>query len=221
LETLVTSIVSIVLRPDMEPKERILVKADELFNRYGLRSVSMDDIAAQVGMSKKTLYQYYADKEELVSEVFSAIMESNKLGCQDAEKCSENAIHEVFLAFDKVQQMFADMHPGLLFEMEKYHAVTFNKFKTFRDSFIYSMIRNNLDRGIREGLYRDDIDVDIMARYRIHSIMLAFNPAIFSPTRSSLLHIEIQLLENFLYGLSTAKGIKMILKYKKQRTKNK
>jgi TetR/AcrR family transcriptional regulator, cholesterol catabolism regulator len=205
----------------MEPKERILVKADELFNRYGLRSVSMDDIAAQAGMSKKTLYQYYADKQELVSEVFSTIMESNKVNCQEAAKTSDNALQEIFIAFDRMQRMFEEMHPGVLYEMEKYHPDSFNKFKEFRDSFIYTMIRNNLERGIREGLYREEIDVDIITRYRIHSIMLAFNPTIFPSVKNSLVNIEMQLLEHFLYGVSTPKGVKLIGKYKKQRTKNK
>ena len=221
METLVTMKVSIVLRRDMEPKERILEKADELFNRYGLRSVSMDDIAAQAGMSKKTLYQYYADKEELVSEVFTGIMECNKCNCQEALQKSENAIHEIFLAFDKVQQMFADIHPGILFDMEKYHQPTFAKFKAFRDSFIYSMISTNLEKGIKEGLYRDDIDIDIITRYRINSIMMPFNPTIFPPQRNSIINIEWQLFDHFVYGIATAKGVKFIQKYKKQRTKNK
>jgi TetR/AcrR family transcriptional regulator, cholesterol catabolism regulator len=205
----------------MEPKERILVKADELFNRYGLRSVSMDDIAAQAGMSKKTLYQYYEDKEALVSEVFTTRMDENKLNCTDAQKCADNALHEIFLAFDKLQEMFAEMHPGVLFEMEKYHPNAFGKFQNFRDSFIYSMIRTNLERGIKEGLYRAEIDVDILTRYRIHSIMLAFNPGVFPNVKTNLVNIQWELLVHFLYGVSTAKGVKMILKYQKQRTKTK
>ena len=70
METLVTKKVSLVL-PSIMTKERITEKANELFMRYGVRSVSMDDIAAQLGMSKKTLYQYYTDKEELVDAVLS------------------------------------------------------------------------------------------------------------------------------------------------------
>ena len=86
--------------PNMEPKDRILEKSDELFNRYGIRSVSMDDIASQLGMSKKTLYQYYADKDELVTDVFTSIMECNKHRCTEGHELSENALHEVFLSFD-------------------------------------------------------------------------------------------------------------------------
>src|SRR3954468_1153843 len=99
-ETLVTKKVSIVLPPIMDPKERILVKSNELFNRYGIRSVSMDDIAAQLGMSKKTLYQYYSDKDDLVNAVFDIMLNTNKSQCLECSKMGENAIHEVFVSFD-------------------------------------------------------------------------------------------------------------------------
>ncbi len=203
----------------MEPKERILKKADELFNRYGIRSVSMDDIAAQLGMSKKTLYQYYADKDELVTGVFTAIMEENKGGCLKERAVSENALHEVSLSFERVQDMFANMNPAVLFDMEKYHPACFKKFRDFKNGFLYQMIKSNIERGIAEGLYRPEIDIDIVARYRIHSIMLAFNPEVFPANRTNLVHIEQELLEVFLNGIATPKGQKLIQKYKAQRTK--
>ena len=214
---MVTKKVSIVLRPIMEPKERILEKAHELFNRYGLRSVSMDDIAAQVGMSKKTLYQYFTDKDELVDAVFVNIMEGNKVNCCAAQTQSDNALHEVFLGFDKVQEMFTNMNPSVLFDMEKYHSGTFRKFKEFRNAFLYGMIKTNIERGVKEELYRDDFDIDILTRYRIYSIMLAFDSEIFPTNRTQLVHIEQQLLHHFLNGIATVKGQKLIQKYKSQR----
>ncbi|MCW3075373.1 MAG: hypothetical protein JWP69_2442 [Flaviaesturariibacter sp.] len=219
METLASKKVSIVSPPIMEPKERILHKAHELFNRYGIRSVSMDDIAAQMGMSKKTVYQYFADKEELVNAVFSAIMDDNKCKCVDERDNSDNALHELFQAYDRMQEMFSTMHPSVLFDMEKYHPQTFAKFKAFKNDFLYGIIKTNIERGIAEGLYREDIDVDILSRYRLHSIMLAFNPEVFPNNRTQLLQIEMQLLEHFVYGLATTKGDKLIEKYKKQRTK--
>ena len=202
----------------MEPKERILIKAHELYNRYGIRSVSMDDIAAQLGMSKKTLYQYYTDKDDLVTAVFTSVMEHNKVQCVHNRKLSENAVHEVFLAFEMVREMFSNMNPSLLFDMEKYHPSCFRKFQEYKNGFMYQMIRSNIERGIKEELYRSEIDVDVLTRYRIHSIMLAFNSEVFPNNRTNILHIEEQLLEHFLFGLATTKGQKMIQRYKSQRT---
>lgn len=203
----------------MEPKERILVKAHELFSRYGIRSVSMDDIAAQLGMSKKTLYQYYTDKDELVNAVFSSVMEGNKVQCKECQLRGENAIHEVFLSFDMMQEMLANMNPSVLFDMQKYHPSAFKKFQDFRNNFLYKIIKENIEAGIKEGLYREDIDVEILTRYRLHNIMASFDSETFPTNKTNLVYIEQQLLEHFLWGLATNKGQKLILKYKQQRTK--
>jgi len=203
----------------MDPKERILVKSHELFNRYGIRSVSMDDIAAQLGMSKKTLYQYYTDKDELVNAVFDIVLQSNKTQCIECSKKGENAIHEVFLSFDMVEEMLANMNPSVLFDMEKYHPSAFKNFEDFRKGFLYKQIKNNLERGIKEELYREEIDTDVLSRYRLHSVLLSFNPDVFPSNKTNLVYIEQQLLECFLYGLATPKGQKLIQKYKNQRTK--
>jgi len=203
----------------MEAKERILVKADELFHRYGIRSVSMDDIAAQLGMSKKTLYQFYADKEELVREVITTILEGSRDRCLSDQSAAENPVHEIFLAFDMIQEMFSRMNPIILFDLEKYHPAVHLKFKEHKQQFLYQVIKSNLERGISEELYRDDIDVDIITRLRMESVMLSFNSEIFPNNRTHLLAIQEQLLYHFLYGVASVKGQKLIQKYKNQRTK--
>ena len=203
----------------MDVKERILLKSHELFNRYGIRSVSMDDIAAQLGMSKKTLYQYYTDKDELVTAIFSEVMERNRVECSLNRDKAENAIHEVFMAFDMVQEMFANMNVSVLYDMEKYHPACYKKYLEYKNGFMYQMIRTNIERGIKEEVYRNEIDVDIMTRYRIYSIMLSFNTEVFPNNRNNVVYIEQNLLEHFLYGLSTMKGQKLIQKYKNQRIK--
>lgn len=203
----------------METKDRILVKSHEQFNRFGIRSVSMDDIAAALGMSKKTLYQHFADKEELVSACFSQVMEHNRHQCLIDQKRAENPIHEIFLAYDMMQEVFANMNPLVIHEMEKYHPVAFKKFQEFKYGFLYSVISNNLERGIKEELYRPEIDIDVITRLRIEGVMLPFNTTVFPNNRTHLMHIEEQLFDHFLYGIATAKGQKLIQKYKTQRTK--
>lgn len=203
----------------MEAKDRILVKTHELINRYGIRSVSMDDIAAQLGMSKKTLYQYYADKDELVNAVFDIQLNTNRSWCIECSKKGENAIHEVFLSFDMMLEMLASMNPSVLFEMQKYHPSAYKKFEEFRNGFLFKLIRSNLERGIREEIYRDDIDTEILTRFRIYTVLLSFDSEVFPGNRTHLVYIEQQLIDHFLYGLATSKGVKLIQKYKAQRTK--
>jgi len=154
-----------------------------------------------------------------VQAVFVAMMEENQTQCKLDRQNSENALHEIYFAFDMVQDMFVNMNPAVLFEMQKYHPATYKKFQDYKNGFLYQMIRTNIENGIKEEVYRSDIDVDVLTRYRIHSIMLAFDPEVFPANRTKLVHIEQQLLEVFLYGLATVKGQKLIQKYKNQRTK--
>lgn len=205
----------------MEAKERILLKSHELFNRYGIRSVSMDDIAAQLSMSKKTLYQYYTDKDELVNAVFDIALRENQSWCTASRERGANAIHEVFLSLDMVREMLDSMNPSLIFDLQKYHPTAFKKYLSFKNDFLYQIIFSNLEKGIREEVYREDIDIEIMSRYRLHGIMLAFDPEVFPDNRTALLRIETQVAEHFLYGIATPKGQRLIQKYKNQRIKNK
>ena len=203
----------------MEVKDRILQKTQELFNRYGIRSVSMDDIATQVGISKKTVYQYYADKDELVEAVFDVMVEGPRASCELCSNEAENPIHEVFLIFDHTQHIFSTINPSLLFDMEKYHPRAYKKFQEFKNGFLYRNIKSNLEKGVEEEWYRSDIDTDVLTRLRLHTTMLSFNTDVFPNNRTALLHIETQLIEHFLYGLATPRGQKLIDKYKQQRTK--
>jgi AcrR family transcriptional regulator len=169
-------------------------------------------------MSKKTLYQYYADKDELVNAVFEGMLSLNKSQCLETANRGENAIDEVFLSFDMVQEMLSTMNPSVLFDLQKYHPSANQKFLDFKNQFLYKMLVHNLQRGVEQGLYRDDIDIDIMARYRLYSVMLSFNADVFPSNKGNLVHIEQQLQEHFLNGLATPKGQKLIQKYKQQRT---
>jgi TetR/AcrR family transcriptional regulator, cholesterol catabolism regulator len=205
--------------PSMEMKERIQQKAEELFKRYGIRSVTMDEISFQLGISKKTLYQSFTDKEEIVNAVFDRMMDENKSKCVMDKELADNAIHEVFLAFDHVLQMFTEMNPAIIFDLHKYHPNVYVKFNAYKYEFLYNVIKENLQRGVKEELYRPEINIDIMTRYRIESSMLAFNTEIFPQSRKDLAGVEREIMEHFLYGLSTTKGIKLVQKYIQQRTK--
>ncbi len=205
----------------MEAKDRILEKAHDLFMRYGIRSVSMDDMSTQLGMSKKTLYQYYADKEELVDAVLSTLLENNRKECLGYSQDSENAVHEVFQAFEMIQALFANMNPSIVFDLEKYHSPIYKKLQHHKHVFMYDVIKSNIQRGIKEELYRPEINVDTLTRFRIESMMLAFNSEVFPNNRTHLVQIQEEILEHFLYGLATPKGHKLIQKYKNLRSKTK
>jgi TetR/AcrR family transcriptional regulator, cholesterol catabolism regulator len=205
----------------MEMKDRIQIKAEELFKRYGIRSVTMDEISNQLGISKKTLYQSFIDKEEIVHAVFDKMMGENKSRCLADKEHAENAIHEIFLAFDNVLQMFTEMNPAIIFDLHKYHPNVYVKFTAYKYEFLYNVIKDNLERGVREELYRPEINIEIITRFRIESSMLPFNTELFPQSKKDLAGVEKELLEHYLYGVATIKGLKLIQKYILQRLKQK
>jgi AcrR family transcriptional regulator len=223
METLVTQKVSIVLRPNMTEiatiSERIKLKAHDLFMQYGLRSVSMDDIANNLGISKKTIYQYYADKDELVDAVVNSIIAYNQGCCDDDIKKADNAVHEIFLAMEFMMEIFRSMNNSLLFDMQKYHPNAFQKFAKHKNDYLFGVIKDNILRGIKEELYRSDLKVDILARYRVESVTLPFHPDFHTKVKSGLAEIEEELALHFLYGLVSQKGYKLTLKYQQERSK--
>lgn len=203
----------------MEVRDRIVKKAHELFMRYGIRSVSMDDVASQLGMSKKTIYQFYADKDSLVEDVIDIELHESECTCANHKALSSNAIDEIFLAMDMMQELLSRMNPNVIFDMEKYHPNAFKKYNEFKNKFLYTMIKQNLEKGKEEGLYRPEVNTEIMTRFRLASTFLVFNPDLFPLGKHSLATVIIETTDNFLCGLATAKGLKLIQKYKQHRLK--
>ena len=205
---------------DMEPKERILIKAEELFMKFGIRSVSMDDIANNLGMSKKTLYQYYADKDELVDAVVDGHIKVIQTDCVGCRKDAKDAVHEIFITMERIMEEFNNMNPMVLFDLEKFHFNSYRRFKEHKDKFMAQIIRDNIEWGIKDELYRHDISVDIMSKFRIESMMLPFNVGVFPPGKYQLAALSEEIILHFVYGLATIKGHKLIQKYNQQRQKN-
>jgi AcrR family transcriptional regulator len=126
--------------------ERIKQKANDLFMQYGLRSVSMDDIANGLGISKKTIYQYYADKDELVDAFINEKINHNQSCCELDKNESKDAVHEIFLAVDMMMDMLSSINPSLLFELQKYHPHAFEKFYKHKNEYLFSVMRDNIIR---------------------------------------------------------------------------
>lgn len=222
METLVTLKVSIVLHSimaDIDTGIRIKESARSLYMKYGLRSVSMDDIAGNLGISKKTIYHFYADKDELIAAVINDELNHNQHTCEQDRKAADNAVHEIFLAMDMMMELFSTMNPSLIYDMQKYHPLAFQKFQLHKNEFLYNVIRENMLRGITEGLYRENINIEILARYRVESMMIPFHPEFHRKLKYNLASLEEELIVHFMYGLASPKGYKLITKYQQQRIK--
>jgi len=201
----------------METQERILHKSHELYMKYGIRSVSMDEIAAHLGISKKTIYQYYADKDALVAAVVDIEINNTECECGDHKDKSENAVHEIFLAMDMLQEMFANLNPSIIYDLEKYHPKTYKRFMDHHNKFMYNVIKENLERGITEKIYREDLNTDIIARFRLASMFSIFNTDYFPQGKYQLANICNEITKHFLHGIVSENGQKLVLEYQNQR----
>ena len=195
-------------------QDRILNKARELMFQTGVKHVTMDDLATQLGISKKTIYQYYKDKDALVSSVVENELANHALICNQSMQAADNAVHEIFLLMTVIQEMFNRMNPLALFEIEKYYPLAFEKIKNHKDDFIFSMISKNLEKGIAEGLYRKDVDVTILSKYRLETSLIPFNIHVFHPSKFDMLKVNLQIIEHFVYGVATLEGHKLMDAYK-------
>lgn len=203
----------------MEARERILSKSHELFTRLGFKRVTMDEIALRTGMSKKTIYQTFSNKDEIVSAVVEEHINKSVIRCEASSINAENAVHEIFLNIEMVVELMSEMNPAVFEDLEKFFPAVFRKLYQHKNSYIYKKVKDNLEWGIQQGLYREDLNVDVLSKFRVETMFIPFNQAIYPYSKYNLAEVEIETLELYLYGVTNSEGQKLIKKYKEQRVK--
>lgn len=202
-------------------ENRILLKTRELVVRNGARYVTMDVLANELGISKKTIYQFYADKDALISAVIDFELEEQNLRLKNSQAMAENAVHEMFMLLENIQTIFQNMNPLTISELAKYHVDAFMKIEAHKNVFMHGVIISNLKRGVEQGVYRSDIDPEILAAYRLETGFIAFNPAVFPLNKNDIGKVNIQIMEHFIYGVMSPKGLELMEKYKKEKKSSK
>lgn len=200
----------------MEIKERIQQKAEELFRVYGIRSVTMDEIANQLGVSKKTIYQSFSDKKELVNAVVGDMLAKNRDTCTSCRQGASNAVEEIFFAMESISEIMEDMNPSILFDLERGYPGALKKFIQFKYDFLYDIILKNIHWGKEEGLYREDFNAEIFTKARLEMVSLPFNEQLFPRSRFTMGSVQRELIELFLYAIVSPKGLRLVEKYNKQ-----
>jgi TetR/AcrR family transcriptional regulator, cholesterol catabolism regulator len=187
--------------------------------RYGIRSITMDEIATTLGISKKTIYQFFTDKDDLVFAVIEQEIGKNEEECLQYRNDASDAIHEIFLAVEDLEELLAYTNPLMLYDLEKYHPRAFQKIKAYKYQFLHDATTENLRRGIEEGLYRKDIQKDIVAKSRVETAFLVFNVDLFPHSRYSMSQVNFELALLFMHGVATEKGKQLIEQYTNERNK--
>lgn len=190
----------------MDQELAILNKSKELFFRLGVKSITMDDLAREMGVSKKTIYLYVANKSELVDKVMQMHVEQEKATMQEIIEQSSNAIHQTYLIIKAVLSQLRNIHPSSIYDIQKYYPKTWQIFVQFKNDFIYTLVKENLERGIKEGLYRENLDTHLVARLYINAIEYIVNPAYFPATKYNFSDLYIHYINYHIRGVVSEKG---------------
>ena len=195
-----------------ERGERLIEEVAKVFWTYGIKSMTMDDLSTRLGISKKTLYQHVKDKNDLVEKVLVHISKDFKCVVDETVGTGGNAIDELFNITTTVADRLKNIHPSIHFDLEKYHPEAFRKMLHTKREEIFTTTTENLQRGIGEGLYRDDLNIPMIAMIYIARFDMVFDGELFPPDRFPPNELHWELFRYHIRGIASAKGLKYLEK---------
>lgn len=198
----------------MEVKEKILETSLMLFYKFGIKGVTMDDIAREMGISKKTIYRYYKEKDDIVNALCEEQMQQNRCDFDKIAKQAKDPIHETILIYTRMQKIFEHINPVFFYDLHKSYSEALKKFNDFKRQYILGNIRRNITEGIEKGLFRKDLDIDFVSNYRLAQLDMLMKGESFNIENNSYGKVHGMVMDIFMHGISTVKGHKLINKYK-------
>jgi len=197
----------------MEVQEKIIEASHDLFMRFSIKSITMDDIARHLSISKKTIYLYFKDKNDLVYQVTSNHLEEEKKEIESIKNNTSNAIETLIEESMCLRRNITDMNPSLLFDLRKYHQQAWALYLESKEKVYISSLVETLKNGVKEGYFRLEIDPEILAILRVEQIQMSLENLTYPRTRFEFKEVQTQLFDHFLNGLVSEKGRKLIVKY--------
>lgn len=192
-----------------DKKQEIIEKARTLYSHYGIRSVTMDDIVKELGISKKTLYQYFEDKSTLVADVLDCEKNLRMKEFSEVKADVSDAMEEMLQFYSLQQKMIKENNPSFIYDLKKYYPKIHNEFMEKKRKVIYESVVGNLKRGKKEGLYRVDLDEEIVARLNLMRIEALINTGIFSNDEMMMPHFFKEMFKYHMYGIVNDNGRKI------------
>ena len=191
-------------------KETILKKAGEIFSKYGFKSVTMDDIANGMGISKKTIYKYYKNKVELVDEAVCYFHDEMHKTISNICTVGYNAIQENFEIKKMFKDMFKNSDDSPMYQLEKYYPKTYHKIIANELSVFKECINSNIDKGIEEGLYRKDINKELAIKFYFSLMLSIHDSSLYTYNKNTINILELSVLEYHTRAIATEKGLQIL-----------
>lgn len=188
----------------------ILKKVLSLYRKYGIRSVTMDDVSRELGISKKTLYQYVQDKDELVKLALDKYLDEFTLTIGNICRDDLNAIEELFAINQCTNVMLKDYNPATEYDLKKYYPDIYVKARETRRNTIYKVIYDNLKKGKAEGIYRMEVNEEVLAKLYVSRIDCLSENEIFSISEYLNPKFHLEVITYHIRGISNEKGLSIL-----------
>ena len=177
-----------------------------------MRSVSMDDIARVLGISKKTLYQHIDNKADLIKKTIQAYLEEEQKSVSKIHDAAENAIDEMVAIANFVSKHLKTMHPTAMYDIQKYYPDCWQLLEQHKNKFVYNCIAQNIERGIKEGLYRQNTQPKIIAKIYISHFEVFSDTSFFMQQELEPLAVFTEIFKYHIYGIASKQGIEYLQK---------
>lgn len=190
----------------MEEITKILDAAEALFKKYGIRSVTMADIARELGISKKTLYLHIENKHDLVAKIVRRYIEEEKVVCHQVITEADNALDELLRIGAYIQHQIRDINQSMIYDLQKYYRPIWQLLDHFNHGYIMSTAENNLRRGVLEGIYRKDLNIEIIAKIYVGLIPILSDEKVFPLRDYPTSRIYKEFMTYHIDGILSEKG---------------
>ncbi len=200
----------------MKLDNKILIKAENLFFKYGIKSISMDDLSRELGISKKTLYQSVENKKDLVLQVFQNHATQEMDAVTRIQKESGDAIDEMIEVVKYVIPTLRKITPTVLFDMQKYYQEIWQMMEDHNNKEIYKFIEENIKKGIEQGVYREEVRPDIIAKLYVGKTMFLIDEEVFPLRDYNKENLFKEHMQYHIRGIATTKGLKLFAKHFKK-----
>ncbi len=198
-----------------DQKAKILNASEKLFMRYGLKSVSMDDVAKHLGISKKTIYNFLKDKKDLVFQVLQCHFTKNENECKEIFLKNENPVSQMLFIGKHVAANYQSLNPGLINDLRKYFPKGWILFNEYKNNIIRHYIETNIRNGISQGYYRQDINVDIIANLYLNLTEIITQSHAYDQSETKFPQVVAEMINYHLHAVCSEKGLAYLNESKK------
>ena len=189
----------------MEKKD-LFEKVTHLFMQFGIKSMTMDEIARQLGISKKTLYQFVDNKKDLVKKSIEHHIGCEECSLTEALGSCDNAIDEIMEMTKQVSTEMKNIHPSVMFDMKKYHPEAFKILLHHKDDFMQKAILKNLETGLEQGYYRTNLNPQVITEFYLSMVSSIMNTENDLMKKHKFSEIHSEMMRYHIRGIASGKG---------------